>query len=227
MAMTTSSNKWKLTTFPSLTTNTTRKRMERVRVFSVQNSKTANLSAATRRRIILPISEDGYRIAEFLSHPSGIEALLNSKSLESYEWIESNTYRCILPKFQLLNIEAAPVMDLRVIPTEQDCTVEMVSCKFQGSVLMESQNEHFSAFMTNRVTWNTTDSSEPFVEADVNIDFTVELYSAPFTYLPISAVEGPGNLMMQALVDRLVNLLLQQIMQDYDKWANEQCKNVS
>ncbi|KAF6143874.1 hypothetical protein GIB67_009855 [Kingdonia uniflora] len=45
----------------------------------------------------------------------------------------------------------------------------------------------------------------------------------PFTLLPVSAVEKPGNLMMQSLVDRLVPLLLQQLRQDYDNWVQEKC----
>ncbi|KAJ9146279.1 hypothetical protein P3X46_028564 [Hevea brasiliensis] len=235
----TSSNTWRLTrgqevfsVFPSLAfpfLSTIRKRIERVGVckanMSVQNSKKANLTAAKRERILLPICDDGYRISEFLSHPFGIQAMLNTKTLQSFESIDANTYRCFLPKLQLLNFEAAPVLDLRVIPTEEDCTVEMLSCKFEGSEIMERQNDHFSAFMVNRVTWNTTDS-EPFLEADMKLNLTLEIYTEPFTLLPTYAVEGPGNLMMQALVDRLVTLLLQQLLQEYDKWENQQCENV-
>eukprot|EP00257_Ricinus_communis_P017053 XP_015575395.1 uncharacterized protein LOC8277769 isoform X2 [Ricinus communis] len=185
------------------------------------NSKKANLCAAKKERIQLPISDDGYRISEFLSHPFGIQAMLNTKTLENFEPIDANTYRCFLPKVQLLNFEAAPVLDLRVTPTEEDCTVEMLSCKFQGSEIMERQNEYFSAFMMNRLTWSTNES-KPFLEADMKLNVTLEIYTAPFTLLPASAVEGPGNLMMQALVDRLIKLLLKQLMQDYYEWENQQ-----
>lgn len=96
---------------------------------SERKTKKANLRAAKRERILLPICDDGYRISEFLSHPFGIQAMLNTKTLQSFESLDANTYRCYLPKLQLLNFEAAPVMDLRVTPTEEDCTVEMLSCK--------------------------------------------------------------------------------------------------
>ncbi|XP_050223417.1 uncharacterized protein LOC126673349 [Mercurialis annua] len=220
--MVTSGNTWRLTTglnchFSVLTTTT---RTVNVRM-QVHNSKKANLFAAKRERLQLPSSDDGYRISEFLSHPYGIEAMLNTKTMDYFEPIDAKTYRCFLPKVQLLNFEAAPVLDLRVTPTQEDCTVEMLSCKLQGSEIMERQNEYFSALMMNRVTWNTTDS-EPFLEADMKLKATLEIYTAPFTLLPISAVEGPGNLMMQALVDRLIKLLLQQLLQDYYKWENQQ-----
>ncbi len=43
--------------------------------------------------------------------------------------------RCSLPKVQLLNFEAAPVLDLQVTQTNEDCKVEMLSCKVSFSPL--------------------------------------------------------------------------------------------
>uniref|UniRef100_A0A5B6YLD1 DUF1997 family protein n=1 Tax=Davidia involucrata TaxID=16924 RepID=A0A5B6YLD1_DAVIN len=194
---------------------------------SESNVKRAKLSASKKERVKLPNYGDGgggkkiHSISEFLSHPSGVEAILNTRALRSFQSINSNTYRCTLPRIQLMNFEAAPVLDLRVTPTTEDCTVEMLSCKFEGSEVVERQNNHFSAFMRNNITWDTNDS-EPFLDIDVKLNLTLEIYTRPFTLLPISAVEGPGNVMMQALVDRLVPLLLQQLLQDYDRWVREQ-----
>ncbi|XP_065881834.1 uncharacterized protein [Euphorbia lathyris] len=192
---------------------------------SVVNSKKANLSAAKKERIPLPVTDEGYRFSEFLSHPFGIRAMLNTNALQNFESLDTNTYRCFLRKLQLLNFEAAPVLELRVTPTEEDCVVEMLSCKFRGSEILERQNKYFTAFMMNRVTWNTIDS-EPFLEADMKLNVTLEIYTAPFTLLPESAVEGPGNLMVQALVDRLISLFLQQLLQDYDEWTKQQFENL-
>ncbi|MBA0640112.1 hypothetical protein Goklo_023082, partial [Gossypium klotzschianum] len=36
---------------------------------------------------------------------------------------------CTLPKLALFNFEASPILDLRVIPTKEDCIVELFSCK--------------------------------------------------------------------------------------------------
>ncbi|PIA44070.1 hypothetical protein AQUCO_01800250v1 [Aquilegia coerulea] len=123
------------------------------------NVKIANLFARKKERIKLPDYGDEcqklYPISKFLSQPSGLESILNTKAFEDFQFLESNTYRCILPKIKLLKFEVAPMVDLRVTPTSEDCTVEMLSCKFEGSEAVERQNDRFSAFMRNHITWNT------------------------------------------------------------------------
>ncbi|XP_043713988.1 uncharacterized protein LOC122662423 isoform X2 [Telopea speciosissima] len=190
-------------------------------------TKKANLSARRKESIKLPNYVDGhgriYPISEFLSHPSGVEAILNTRALQSFESVDLKTYRCSLPKIQLLKFEVAPVLDLRVTATNEDCTVEMLSCKFQGSEAVERQNDHFSAFMINHIKWDAN-GSEPSLDVDVKLNLTLEINTLPFTLLPISAVENPGNLIMQTLVDKLVPMLLEQLLQDYEKWVQEQCE---
>lgn len=167
--------------------------------FSESNEKKmANLSATRKERIKIPDYDDGYggkayHISEFLSHPLGIQAMLNTSALQSFQPLDSNTYRCTLPSIQLLNLEVAPVMDLQVTPTTEDCTIEMLSCKFEGSEVVEHQNNHFVASMRNYLTWDTRDS-QLCLNIDVKLKLSLEIYSPPFTMLPISAVEGPGNL---------------------------------
>ncbi|KAH1225104.1 Ribosomal RNA small subunit methyltransferase H [Glycine max] len=157
--------------------------------------KKANLFAEKKERIRLPTYNDDlggkkYHISEFLSQPSGIAAVLNTKALQSFESLDANTYRCELPKLQFLNFEAAAIV---------------------GS----------AAFMRNQMTWGGA-GAESFLEVDVKLNLTLEIYTQPFTMMPTSAVEGPGNIMMQALVDKLVPLLLQQMLQDYDEWVRKQ-----
>ncbi|KVH88874.1 Protein of unknown function DUF1997 [Cynara cardunculus var. scolymus] len=216
--------------------------------FSELNVKRAKLTARKQDRVKIPCydlvggrGEKIYPIREFLSHPSGIEALLNTRALQSFEQIDSTTYRCTLPQLNFLKFEVSPVIDLRVTPTNEDCMVELLSCKFEGSEVMKRQNEHFSAEMTNYITW-CTNNSEPYLDVDVKLNLTLEvvtllrhlkdhlpicpfaplhIYTRPFSLLPTSAVEAPGTLMMQALVDRLVPLLLQQLIQDYGQWVTQ------
>ncbi|KAL5071381.1 hypothetical protein RYX36_022268 [Vicia faba] len=212
---------------------TQRKKME-IKVKSTDsNVKKANLFAGKKERVNLPtydgvVGSKKYHISEFLRQPSGIAAVLNTKALQSFQSLDDNTYRCELPKLRLLNFEASPFIDLRVTSTNEDCLVEMISCKFEGSEIIEEQNDHFSAFMINYMTWSDAEA-ESFLEVDVKLNLTLEIYTLPFTMMPISAVEGPGNIMMQALVDKLVPLLLEQMLQDYDEWVQKQlyCLNQS
>ncbi|KAG4144936.1 hypothetical protein ERO13_D05G068800v2 [Gossypium hirsutum] len=200
-------------------------------IVASSNAKQANLFASRTQRVKLPVYDDTFRdkgdggqpyhISQFLSHPSGIQAILNTRALENFELLDTNAYRCTLPKLALFNFEASPVLDLRVIPTKEDCIVELFSCKFKGSEVVERQNDHFSATMINHITWDTN-MSEPFLEVDVKLNLCLEIYTRPFILLPTSAVEGPGNIMIQALLDRLVPLLLQQLVQDYSNWVQLQ-----
>ncbi|KAH6804486.1 DUF1997 family protein [Perilla frutescens var. frutescens] len=197
--------------------------------FSNSNAKRANLSARKKERIKLPNYGEGvggngvYHISEFFCHPSGIEAILNTRALQSYHPLDSNLYRCVLPQIQLLSFRVAPVLDLQVTPTSEDCVVEMLSCKFEGSEAVERQNESFSASMRNHIKWDTVDA-EHVLDVDVELNIILEIRTQPFTLLPISAVESPGNLVMQTLVDQLVPLLAQQLLQDYKKWIFQQTK---
>ncbi|XP_010525838.1 PREDICTED: uncharacterized protein LOC104803576 [Tarenaya hassleriana] len=201
---------------------------QKTRLIPVSSSKKANLSASKKQRIKLPIPleddvNEGKKLAfgEFLNHPSGMEAVLNVNALQSYHSLGDNTYRCRLPKIQLLSFEAAPVVDLRVTPMNQTCTVELLSCKLEGSEILNSQSDSFSAVMINHMTWGIGDP-DPFLEVDVKLDLTLEISTMPFTMLPVSAVELPGNLVMQTLIDSLVPLLLQQLMKDYEEWVHQQ-----
>ncbi|XP_026403656.1 uncharacterized protein LOC113298968 isoform X2 [Papaver somniferum] len=226
----------------TLTSHTVRRGAVRTRVSKSDsprlNSKIANLSATRKERVKLPkINYDEekvderrlYTISEFLSHPSGVEAILNTNAMQNFESLDANTYRCALPGIQLLNFDVSPVLDLRVIPTTEDCIVEMLSCKFEGSQVTRSLNDHFSASMKNHITWDDASASEPYLYIDVQVEISLEIYTQPFTMLPTSAVEKPGNLVVQTLVDRLVPLLLQQLLQDYEKWVQDrkQCSKIS
>ncbi|KAL0739265.1 hypothetical protein Bca4012_015475 [Brassica carinata] len=189
----------------------------RRRAMVISSSKKANLSASRKQRIQLQSNrEKELTFSEFLKHPSGMEAVINAKALQSYQLVDDDddsTYR-----------QCYTLLVLKVIPTQEDCTVELLSCKLEGSELLESQSERFSAIMTNCMTWNMEDP-EPFLEVDVSLKVTLEISTRPFTMLPVSAVEAPGNLVMQTLVDTLVPLLLQQLLKDYDEWIQKQQQN--
>lgn len=182
----------------------------------------ANLCVQRRQKVPLPTHADRTGkpkpLSEFLCQPAGMESMLNTDSLQHYESMGSNVFRCTLPKLEILNFEVAPVVDLSVVTDDQECIVEMLSCKFQGSEAVESQNERFSASMRNQLTWDTSFESDT-LEVNVELNVSLEVYTLPFTLLPLSAVETPGNVILQAMVDRLVPLFLDHLLDDYYRWA--------
>ncbi|CAH8281963.1 unnamed protein product [Eruca vesicaria subsp. sativa] len=65
------------------------------RAMVISSSKKANLSAYRKQRIKLNSNEEKeLTFSEFLKHPSGIEAVINAKALESYQLVDDddNTY---------------------------------------------------------------------------------------------------------------------------------------
>ncbi|KAL6646646.1 hypothetical protein ACP70R_015723 [Stipagrostis hirtigluma subsp. patula] len=206
----------------------------------------ARLSARRRERVRLPDGVSGGDIGEFLRRPAGVEALLNTDVLQSFVPAGPGTFTCTLRRIGLLGFEVAPVLDLRVAPTDSDCTVEMLSCRFEGSESIEQQNELSSepenshlvqeqvflkkalliallSFMRNFITWGN-DGEGPCLDIDVNLEVTLEVYSKPFSLLPLSAVEKPGNLLIQGLLDRLVPMLGEKLLNDYDSWVQQQAE---
>ncbi|CAO2207264.1 unnamed protein product [Urochloa humidicola] len=183
----------------------------------------ARLSARRRESVRLPDGVSGGDVGAFLRHPDGVVSLLNTGALESFAPAGDGpgTFTCALRRIGFLGFEVAPVLDLRVAPTSTDCTIEMLSCRFEGSESIELQNELFTAFMSNRISWS--DNSEaPCLDIDVNLEVTLEVYTKPFSMLPLSAVEKPGNLLMQGLLDRLVPMLGEQMLRDYYSWVQQQ-----
>ncbi|KAJ7539381.1 hypothetical protein O6H91_11G090100 [Diphasiastrum complanatum] len=76
--------------------------------------------------------------------------------------------------------------------------------------------------MRNHLTWNGSLDKKVMdvkVELNVSLEVSIRIYTLPFTLLPISAVEAPGNVIMQALLDRLVPLFLDQLFDDYKRWT--------
>ncbi|KAF7044737.1 hypothetical protein CFC21_053927 [Triticum aestivum] len=204
-------------------------------VATTPSGRRARLSARRRESIrLLDVLPGQGGIGEFLRHPAGVESLLNTRALQSFAPVESESesgpagaFRCTLHPMGFLGFQVAPVLDLRVTPTRDDCTVEMLSCRFEGSDSIEQQNELFSAVMTNRITWGDNGDQEPCLDIDVYLEVTLEVYTKPFSLLPLSAVEKPGNLLMQGLLDRLVPMLGEQLLRDYHSWVQQQTQSSS
>ncbi|XBI37548.1 hypothetical protein VPH35_122829 [Triticum aestivum] len=204
-------------------------------VATTPSGRRARLSARRRESIrLLDVLPGQGGIGEFLRHPAGVESLLNTRALQSFALVEpesesgpAGAFRCTLHPMGFLGFQVAPVLDLRVTPTGDDCTVEMLSCRFEGSDSIEQQNELFSAVMTNRITWGDNGDQEPCLDIDVNLEVTLEVYTKPFSLLPLSAVEKPGNLLMQGLLDRLVPMLGEQLLRDYHSWVQQQAQSSS
>ncbi|KAG6556764.1 hypothetical protein Mapa_001708 [Marchantia paleacea] len=195
-----------------------------------KKNKIAKLFVTQQKTVPLPTFYDSQgnpqHLRVFLSQPEGRQSMLNTKALDKYEDLGDNKFRCYLPKIEFLSFEVAPVIDLLVAANEDNCQVELLSCKFEGSDIVRSQNERFSASLKNHLFWTTKQSQEVlYVKLELNV--FLEVYTLPFTLLPVSAVESPGTLIMQSLVDRLLPLFLDNMFKDYQAWAQTHPKDRS
>ncbi|CAM6090099.1 unnamed protein product [Calypogeia fissa] len=193
--------------------------------------KVAKLYVEKRQSVPLPTFQDAagnpQHLRVFLREPEGMKCMLNTKVLRKYEDVGDGVFKCYLPMMEFLSFEVAPVLELQVDAREDGCQVDLLSCKFEGSDLIRSQNEHFSASMKNHLTWSSSSTSEEeenedFLHVQVELDVALEVYTLPFTVLPISTVESPGRLVLQALVDRLIPVFVDQLFIDYQTWAQAQ-----
>lgn len=100
------------------------------------NVKKALLSAKKKERIKLPNYDDArdgqmYHISKFLSHPTGVEAILNVNALQSYVSIDNNTYRpwIFIQKHQYLQTRIQKCYG----PLLMSDVVELVGARFHPS----------------------------------------------------------------------------------------------
>ncbi|GBG60597.1 hypothetical protein CBR_g8618 [Chara braunii] len=200
---------------------------------STDEAKIANLSASkssvSRFTLSGNVEASGkpYALSSFLRQPAGRESMLNARALRKIEPLEDDLYRCYLGTTEFFGIAVTPVIDLQVTVADSDCLVEMLSCRFEGSNQVHEINRRFSASLSNRLHWEPMGSRQLLLKNDVNLSVSLEVFTLPFTMLPISAVEVPGNTLLQALLERLVPLFLQQLKDDYTAWASTVSKNAN
>lgn len=100
---------------------------------AASKSRRANLCVRKQETVPLPTLADPLgnpqHLSSFLQQPAGTKSMLNTNALERFEYLGDGVFRCYLPKLLLLKLEVAPIVDLFVSATHNDCCVEMLSCK--------------------------------------------------------------------------------------------------
>lgn len=186
-------------------------------------AKVAHLHAEKEIHVPMPLFHDSsgtpQPLSTFLRLAVGRHSMLNAKALRKMEQLDSNLFRCYLPGIDLFSIQVVPVIDLCVSCNDHECVVELLSCKFEGSEAIQRQNKRFAATLQNRLLWTTQSSGERTLISRVRLDVSLEVFTLPFTVLPISAVEVPGSKILQAMLERLVPLFVDQLIEDYGRWA--------
>ncbi|CAI7757423.1 unnamed protein product, partial [Closterium sp. NIES-54] len=78
-------------------------------------------------------------------------------------------------------------------------------------------------YLKNVMTWQPCQQVEGHVVLSMSSEIRVslEVYTLPFTLLPLSAVEKPGNKMLSALLSQLCPAFLNDVAADLAQWHEQ------
>jgi Protein of unknown function (DUF1997) len=82
-----------------------------------------------------------------MSLPASQYSVLDGSKVER---VGDDTFRVTVAPFQFFALVVQPVLTLQVQALPGGCCISMLACKLRGSRLIEAQNDHFAARMTNR-----------------------------------------------------------------------------
>jgi len=76
-----------------------------------------------------------------MSLPASQYSVLDAERIER---VDDSTFRCYVYRFRFFALEVCPVLLVRVDEEPDGCCIRLLSCKLEGSPLVEAQNDKFS-----------------------------------------------------------------------------------
>ncbi|XP_020085531.1 uncharacterized protein LOC109708272 [Ananas comosus] len=140
---------------------------------------------------------------------------------ERIERVDDRTFRCYVYRIKFFAFEVCPVLLVRVDEHPFGCCITLLSCKLEGSPLVEAQNDKFSASMVNKVSCNEDmlDSAFQPLTSETLIEVTIEIPFA-FRAIPVEVIESTGRQVLEQLLRIMLPRFLKQLVKDYQAWAS-------
>ncbi|ONL93618.1 hypothetical protein ZEAMMB73_Zm00001d027659 [Zea mays] len=140
-----------------------------------------------------------------MSLPASQYSVLDAERIER---VDDSTFRCYVYRFRFFALEVCPVLLVRVDEEPDGCCIRLLSCKLEGSPLVEAQNDKFSASMANRVfcSSKSQDSTLQQLTSDTTIEVAIDI-PFPFRAIPVEAIESSGSLLKTTKLGLLAMLL--------------------
>ncbi|KAG8095674.1 hypothetical protein GUJ93_ZPchr0013g37595 [Zizania palustris] len=190
----------------------------------VRASSSSAVSSAPKARFVAQRSEStsvqqlARPLAEYMSLPASQYSVLDAERIER---IDESTFRCYVYRFRFFALEVCPVLLVRVDEEPNGCCISLLSCKLEGSPVVEAQNDKFSASMVNRVFCNSSmkDSTFQQLTSDTTIEVTIDI-PFPFQALPVETIESSGRQVLEQLLRVMLPRFLKQLVKDYQAWAS-------
>ncbi|KAJ4803620.1 hypothetical protein LUZ62_016186 [Rhynchospora pubera] len=201
--------------YPSTAASFRRRRLC-LRASAVSSAPKARFIA--RRAESTSVKELQRPLAEYMTLPASQYSVLDAERIER---IDDNTFRCYVYRFKFFSFEVCPVLVVRVDEEPNGCCIRLISCKLEGSPLVEAQNEKFSASMVNRVFCNQSlqDSDFQRLTSETSIEVAIEI-PFPFRALPVEAIESTGRQVLEQILRVMLPRFLNQLVKDYQGWAS-------
>ncbi|KAL0907476.1 hypothetical protein M5K25_021890 [Dendrobium thyrsiflorum] len=184
----------------------------------------STIYSATKARFVARRSESSEvqqlqrPLADYMALPASQYSVLDAQRIER---VDENTFRCYVYRIKFFTFEVCPVLVVRVEEEPYGCCIRLLSCKLEGSPLVEAQNDKFSASMVNKISYDTTlrDSQMQQLTTDTIIEVTVEI---PFLFrgIPTNAIESTGTQVLEQLLGIMLPRFLNQLVKDYQAWAS-------
>nr|CAB3502027.1 unnamed protein product [Digitaria exilis] len=111
------------------------------------SSAVSSSSSAPKARFVARRSESvsvqqlARPLAEYMSLPASQYSVLDAERIER---VDESTFRCYVYRFRFFALEVCPVLLVRVDEEANGCCIRLLSCKLEGSPLVEAQNDKFS-----------------------------------------------------------------------------------
>ncbi|XP_072956802.1 uncharacterized protein [Typha angustifolia] len=157
-------------------------------------------------------------LAEYMSLPASQYSVLDAERIER---VDDNTFRCYVYRIKFFAFEICPVLVVRVEEEPDGCCIRLLSCKLEGSPLVEAQNEKFSASMVNRISCKKGLQESAFQQlaSDTSIEVAIDIPFA-FRAIPVEVIESTGKQVLEQLLRLMLPRFLKQLVKDYQAWAS-------
>ncbi|KAI7753048.1 hypothetical protein M8C21_016803, partial [Ambrosia artemisiifolia] len=127
-------------------------------------------------------------LLEYMSLPASQYSVLDAQRIER---IDDNTFRCYV----------CPVLLVRVEEQLDGCSINLLSCKLEGSPIVVAQNDKFEASMVNRISCdrNQSSSSMQQLTSDTVIEISIDI-PFPFRAIPVQTIESSGTRVLEQIL---------------------------
>nr|GMD33637.1 uncharacterized protein LOC109192591 [Ipomoea batatas] len=170
-----------------------------------------------RRKESVSVRQLQRPLMEYMSLPASQYSVLDAERIER---VDDNTFRCYVYRFKFFAFEVCPVLLVRVDEQPDGCSINLLSCKLEGSPIVVAQNDKFDASMVNRISYdgNRRDSAVQKLTSDAVIEVNIGIPFA-FRALPVQAIESTGAQVLNQILGVMLPRFMAQLVKDYQAWA--------